>query len=711
MKMDMKKRVAGVVTAVLTLCSVFSFPPAFAAETDGLEAAILTAKALIDIPADMDGFDHNQYTRSDSTPPYVVYSLNWNGDGGFVHAEVANGRLISLSRYDNGNESDAGIVSRDEARAKAEDFLTAVDKTFAAKMELVQSVNNVNAPSYGFRFVMKENGIPVDFVTSGIDVNKHTGDVANYYWEGLADDLKLPEQDKESVTAAAAREAFMAADGVRPEYRAWYDRESKKRVVKLVYALKNVNLAIDAAAGEPIILNEIFGTGGESIAMRAEAVADDNGAVPQLTEAEIAELNALSGLLSRDEARSAVVRLFPDIRGMDVRYESIRKDSTDGLRYIRHLEFYEEGAAGKGNVYASSSLDAKTGELLSWYYHDDTQYEGDGVPRVSYDKALETALAFVEKNAAEGRTMRLSEDAAQIELYRQLSATKLPVYNYSFRLDRYENDILFRDNGVSIGIDAKTGNITQYNCNWFENIDIPELATERGEGREQESAFDMYNSRSVFGLKYVKFYKEGGDARVALVWHWTAAESADYLIDAVSFELLGSDGKKYISASDVSYDDMSGHWAESVVNELLESGYYYTDGDKFRPGERMTQEGFLHYLYATERSYYYNRDAFYRMLADRGVVKEGERDPGAELSRYDAAKFTVRYLGQQRLAEHPEMFANVFNDDVTAEYRGYAAIAKAFSIINGDAAGNFNGARALTNAEAAVVILNTLKAR
>jgi hypothetical protein len=129
------------------------------------------------------------------------------------------------------------------------------------------------------------------------------------------------------------------------------------------------------------------------------------------------------------------------------------------------------------------------------------------------------------------------------------------------------------------------------------------------------------------------------------------------------------------------------------------------------PGERITQEGFLHYLYAPERSYYYNRDAFYRMLADRGVVKAEERDPEAELSRYDAAKFTIRYLGQQRLAEHPELFTNVFNDDVAAEYRGYAAIAKAFSIMKGDAAGNFNGARALTNAEAAVIILNTLKTR
>ncbi|MDR1246857.1 MAG: hypothetical protein LBK57_07485, partial [Clostridiales Family XIII bacterium] len=606
--MNKKKRVAGSVTAaVLTLCSVFSFAPAFAAETDGLETAILTAKTFIDVPADMDEFDYSHYTSND-TPPYVVYSLNWSNEDGSVHAEVANGRLVSFSRYGGGepNPNTSVVVSRDEALNTAGDFLAAVDKTLAAKMELVQSVSDVNTPSYVFTFMMKENDIPVSFVTARVQVNKHTGEITIYYWDGLAEDLKLPEPGKENITAEQAREAFMAADGVRPEYRAWYDRESKKRFVKLVYALKNSNLAVDAA-GEPVILNEIFGINGDGTAMRAEATAD-SGAEPQLTEAEISELNALEGLLSRDEARSVAIRLFPDIRGMDIRYESLRKESMDGLRYRWSLEFYVKGADGKGGAYASVNLDAKTGELLSWYYSDDTQ--NDGVPSVSYDKALETAQTFVEENAARDRTLRLSEDDAQIELYRRPGTPESPIYSYSFRFDRYEHDILFRDNGVNINIDSKTGKITRYNCNWFENIDIPEPVIERGEGLNPEHAFDMYDSRNVFGLKYVKIYQSGGarDARVALVWHWTTAESVDYLIDAVSFELLGSyNGMRYRSASDVSYDDMAGHWAESVVNELLESGYYYTDGDKFMPGERITQEGFLHYLYAPERSYYYNR--------------------------------------------------------------------------------------------------------
>ncbi|MDR2296505.1 MAG: S-layer protein, partial [Clostridiales Family XIII bacterium] len=143
---------------------------------------------------------------------------------------------------------------------------------------------------------------------------------------------------------------------------------------------------------------------------------------------------------------------------------------------------------------------------------------------------------------------------------------------------------------------------------------------------------------------------------------------------------------------------------------LIENGYYI-EGTDFEPNAQITQEGFLRYLYAPEQRYYGDADAFYRMLTDRGVVKAGERDADAALTRYDAAKFVVRHLGLQRIAEHPEVFVNAFNDEAAAEYGGYAAIVKALSIMRGDAAGNFNGTRILTNAEAAVVIHNTLEAQ
>jgi hypothetical protein len=707
------KRIIGILTAAaLTLSLAPVTAPVFAAETDGLEAAILAAKRLIDVPAEMDEFNYAHYTsgiEDADGSPYVTYSLNWSGDYGAVSAEVADGKLLSFYRYDMGQEQikDSAAVSRDDARKTAESFLAAADKELAAKMELVKTTNVVNARAYGFSFVMKENGIPADFVTAQIDVDKYTGELANYYWNGIFEKPDLPD-GKSSISKEEAAEAFLAADGVRPEYRAWYDRENKKRFVMPVYALKSRYLAIDAATGESITTGADFPVFvGMRTANAEDAKADDEGA-PQLTEAEIAALDTLGGLLTADEARAALIRLFPDARNGNVSSESIRRDPFDETRYTWSFRFEKELAAGEVGVrtYADASVDAKTGEVLTWHYSENAPNAGS--PRVSYDSALKTASDFVEKNTRAGRTLRLSEeDEERIDYYR---TTEDEIYNYSFGFDRYENDVIFRDNGVNIVVDARTGKIMNYNCNWFENIDIPP-AGERGWANERDTAFNLYDFNSEFGLKYTKVYpSDGGKAFTVLVWHWTAPEGYNYIIDGESFERLGNDGKRYVNVSEMSYDDITGHWVEAVVNELLENGYYI-NGDSFVPGERITQEVFLHYLYSPEQSYYGSRDEFYRMLANNGVVKPEERAPDAEISRYDAAKFVIRHIGQQRVAEHPEVFTNVFNDNVAEEYRGYVAVAKALSIIGGDSTGNFNGGRILTRAEAAVVILNALKAR
>jgi hypothetical protein len=265
-------------------------------------------------------------------------------------------------------------------------------------------------------------------------------------------------------------------------------------------------------------------------------------------------------------------------------------------------------------------------------------------------------------------------------------------------------------------VDARTGKVTWYSQNWYENVTIPETEVfdERG-GRatSRDDAFNLYDARGDFGLKYAKVYKAGSQlGETTLVWHWNAAGAggADFLIDATSFELLGTDGKPYRETAAVSYDDIAGHWAETTIGKLLENGYYI-EGESFKPNEKITQEGFLRYLYAPDGRHYSDRDMFYKMLADVGVVKAEERDPDAALTRYDAAKFAVRHLGHGRVAEHPEIFVNAFKDDAATAYRGYVAVAKALGVMKGDAAGKFNGDRVLTRAEAATVIFGILEAR
>jgi hypothetical protein len=228
MKTNAGKRAACLIAAAaLVLGGIAPGAPVFAAETDGLEAAILLAKSLADVPEEMEDF--NYYISEYNERGYAIYSLNWSGDEvGTINAEVANGRLVSLNRYIQSEERQGGLgsVSREAALGTARDFLAAVDPALAAKMALAEDTRVADLSRHSFNFIMRENGVPVDFVTARVDVDKFTGEVTSYFWNGVAEPPVLPE-GKAAISEEEAKAAFLDADGVRLEYRAWYDRESK----------------------------------------------------------------------------------------------------------------------------------------------------------------------------------------------------------------------------------------------------------------------------------------------------------------------------------------------------------------------------------------------------------------------------------------------------------------------------------------------------
>ena len=216
------------------------------------------------------------------------------------------------------------------------------------------------------------------------------------------------------------------------------------------------------------------------------------------------------------------------------------------------------------------------------------------------------------------------------------------------------------------------------------------------------AAHDIFAADKGFGLKYVMAEND----KVALAYGYINSET--YYLDPFTGQQLGYDGNAYKKQTERSYSDISGKWYETIVTKLLNNGYFI-DSDTFSGNSQITQEGFLRYLYAPEQSWYDGSDAFYEMLEAYDIVTKSERAPTQLLTRQDAAKFAIRYAGQGLSAKHYEIYKNQFTDSIQEEYMGYAALAKAFGIMSGDAKGRFNGTNILTNAEAAVIIYNTLE--
>ncbi|MDR1571242.1 MAG: S-layer homology domain-containing protein [Clostridiales Family XIII bacterium] len=672
----------------------------------GLEAAILTVKEVVDIPAALERFD---YGVSEDEDGRLTYSLSWSGDDGYAGAAVRGGRLLSYNGY-AGNRpegSGAAAMRRDEALKAARAFLGRVDAGMALKMALVDDGSLRDTSVHSFSFMLEENGVAVDFVTARLSVDRYSGEVRDYYWIGLDEELSLPSADP-AVDAARAKEIYLAEDGLSLRYGSWYDYDARESSVFAEYAVRDGGLAIDALTGEPLSLS----SGISPMYDRMTAAAESAGGGSGLSEAEISAVDAISGMKTPAEAQAALAAAFPELSGLKLSGSSLSNSPANRELYRRSLYF----SSSDGKISAQGSVDARTGEILSWGYYSPDEKKGKSATGV--DAALAAAKRFLEQFAPakyaqsvlDSRSVKESEG-----LYAAFGDMEYLPEGYRFRFDRYVNGLQSNGEGLFVVVDMQTGRLKSYSCNWNESLEFPPL----GDVITSAAAFDIFSEpqRSVFGLKYSKVYDsggketrgEGGDgAEIRLVYHWASVPA--YALAPADGTPISSDGKPYREPV-YGYGDLGGHWAEEIVTELLESGYYLvTESGDFEPAGPVSQEAFLRYLYSPSQARL-DQDGFYRMMEGSGVVEAGERDPEAGVTRYDAAKFALRYLGQDRLASRHEIFKNPFGDAVAEGYLGYVASAKALSVMDGDAAGNFGGDRILSRAEAAAVVYKALRAR
>ncbi len=685
------KKIASVILAIsLVLTSAI---PAFAGEADSndLERAITKVKNIVTIPSDYEDFQYSsdQYERNGQT--VSVWYLSWDKDdysGGISATVEVDGEIIDYYKYQKEQKEGIGTVSRDAGEQMAAAFLTKVRPDLAPNMKLVENTYYSDSDSHEYQYRLYNNDIVVNYVGIDIYVDKYTGEVTEYDYQGAVEDLSdFPSKDG-VIDLEAARNAYLDKIGVTLSYFSDFDYKDKELTIFPAYSVSNTDSeAIDAKTGEIVSLYgnnyEMTRCGGYGM----NKIADSSTAESGLTREEMDAVENISNLISKEKAESILRNMVSGITSaMEVTSSSLSKNYVEQDKYLWEIGF--EGAYGVVN--------AKTGELVSFYiynYDEDNSKSGNGLTEA---KAKEKAESFIKKVAA--------DKFAQSKFYEKQGTTVFEkddeVCEYSFNYYRQVNGIDFVGNGFTVIVDKANGMVTSYDCNWYDGIKFPSIDN----AITKKAAFEAIDKDGTLGLIYTKV-KEG---ETALVYNFTNSVG-DLLIEPFNGTKLGWDGKPYKETSIQQYTDIKGHWAESTINKLLENGYYLK-GEKFNPSQQITQISFLRYLYSPIQAYY-DDEEFYEMLVDDKIIKENEKAPAAVLTRQDAAKFIVRYLGQGKSAEHPEIFVNPFKDTVTDSYKSYAAICYGLGIIKGDKNGRFNGTNQVTNAEAATMIFNSLQVK
>lgn len=672
---------------ILAMCITISTSVvAFASENDGsnLEKAIVSAKNIITIPEEYSDFSYYYNENTEENESSGAYTLDWsNKDGESISIQVDdNGNILEYHKFDSNNDS-SGLakISKEDAKAIAEKFMQKSVKFKEGSIKIIDDRSNLSQSSdYEFKFGQFVNNIPVSFNTIDLSINKYNGEVTSLIRNN--NDVKnyIFSSKDSIINKEAAKKAYLEKIGIDLKYYSRYDYKNKKLNVFPAYSIKQDKLqGIDAKTSEVVniysdnILNK--GLNNSSKLMTEDAAVSD-GKESTLTKEEINEIQKTAQLISKENAEKVIKDNFDSLKTNDkVNNASLEKSDYVDSKYIWNISF-ENG---------NGSVDAKTGELLSFYFYDNNEEVKNNI---SYSEAKNKCDSLLKKVAAEKykKVKYIPEEENAEGNY------------YTFKYVRMVNGYEYTNNYLSISIDKTTGKIINYENQWFTNITFPSL----NNVISKDIVFDKISDDIGFDLQYEKIDKD----KVSLIYNFSNLQE-QYLLDPMTGVRIGYDGKKYKENNLPTYTDITGHAYENVIKELSNNGYYL-EGDKFNPDSYITQANFFKYLYTPDMSYY-DEDELYEMLIGNKIIKSEEKSPDHILTNGEIAKYVVRYLNYEPIAKNSQIFVNPFKDNVSNDYKGYAAICYGLDIIKGDSNGNFNEKGNMTNGQTAQVIYNLLK--
>lgn len=705
---------------ILSVLLVISFVPVFAAESEGLQKAILTVKSRIDIPAEYSEFSSDVMNQSNGENRY---RLEWSTpkEDNKLRKRIdvginEYGNIYSYScesfHYDYYNESKKlPKLNNQQLKEIGYDFFKKLNPDLAGEFLLDEaSCNGVSINS-------SEGYVTIPRYVGGVRYSDDEATICVSASDGEVQHMNVSMtycNEKETldgiISADQAAEAYNALSPMELQYVSADDRKAVP-----VYKPKNYSIMVSAANGEKFegsysrIYNtsdNLAGGGG----LYAAAAAEDNS---EFTKQEQIEIDQIEGLLSEEE----LANIAMNIENTNLAFGRLQScnyikktDNFENVKYIANL-FYTAKDENE-EYYMNLTLNAKSGELEHYRegFHGSTYTS----PKYSEAKALEIAKAFAEKYSYE-----LYENTTfSGEVSDKLLANRSDFPTYYFTFKRQVNGIPYNDNYLSINVDDRTGAITSFYKDWESDIEFEPI-----DGViSPDTAFDELMKFSSMELSYRPLLNSDDNSensedikRMALVY---SLDTNTPYISAKTGEHVSYDGTPFKEKTEpVMPSDIDGHYAEGQITALISSDVItLPEGETiFRPDEPITQADLLKYVISLRAvgrpTPLYDYESVYARAESYNILEPEERDnPDAECRREDGAKYIIRAIGYDNIARMSDIFTVGFADEnmISDGMKGYVALAKGFGIIGGNPDNTFAPQEPLTRADAAIMIYNYL---
>lgn len=683
-----------------------------------LEKAIETAKGVFSITGDFDRFE-SSYNSYDGRSEW---SLNWSRSKGLpghisVRINAQTGELIGMDRWEEMppglrysglpkyTEDQAANIARDWLKKNTPRYFQQVKANPPAQEQQSYFAGERGPMEYYFNFPRLVNN--VSFPENGIyiRINGDTGQVLgfNVNWDEKA---KFPDAFG-LIPAADANKVL--TDNLELVYFRPPGQDGKGVAVKTVYRLKNgPRLLIDAFTGK-VIKEDGYGFG--KMGMGGGPMAD-KAMLRELTPAELAEVDKMSNLISEEMALEQLKKVIELPAGIKNHESRLVQDYQ--MPDQKQWQFNWYGQQGDAYYNLMTSVNALTGEVLSFDYWDKPTTPTSEQAKYNMEQAKQIAEAFIKKQQQKRfvETKLESQFPNDYIIMRDISTPR----RYGFSYVRMVNGIPFPNNGFEIMVDSFTGEVTNYRMTWWE-IPFPKV-----EGFiDKAMATDILLADKGLLLEYQRIHRSGQEAQLNLVYH--LGERQGYMVDALAGTLLDWNGQVIQPKQTGKFKDISEHPAENDIQLLARAGIAKSSDGNFYPDRNITWIEAVEWL-VTSRGWYSEhpyishdnpqdrRERIIGAAIHHGIIENSDRDKmDQDLTRLEMARLLVNTLDYDGAAKLSGIFVLTARDAKLVEQynKGFAALSLGLGLQTLDNQGMYRPGEKITRGFAASSVVRMLK--
>lgn len=690
---------------ILTLVMLFTFVASASAQEGydkGLENAIKKAKTIFNISDEYDEFYYNISSYSSKLEYYLRWYDSTEKAGGIEVTVDADGMIKGYYKYNYNVQREERAfpkISREEGMEIANNFLKKVIPEIVDKAMYEESNDSLSVydTMYYYNYYRIENGAPFYQNNIYIAVDNMTGEVKSFscYWDK---NIKFDSKDG-IISLEKAKKSYMDKIGLKLVYKLEYSSDRGEMTPYVVYTSLYSGKSIDAKTGEAVSFDDYIRYGLGEVATKDAGSANNSPAEIELSPAELEAISKAKDIVSKDEAEKTVRQILKISSEYKLATINLYSAWNDKDSFIWDMYFNNKD---ESNI--SVSIDAKNKDIRSFYKY--TPYEEK--TGVKYDRAA------LQKKAEEFIKRVQKDKFSQVELLAVNEPTVKPLDNEMprqqyFTFIRKVGNGYFQGNGFELTLNAITGEVVSYNYNWYKG-QLPSVDKVIG----LDKAYDILFDKIGMELQYTRVSNDEQEEQNAKLVYAIKSDKP-MNIDAFTGELLYGLNRPYKDRTVSQYTDIEDSYAKTQIEILAKYGIALS-GDKFNPKANIKQKEFL-YLLLKAKAYYYDIsdqdkdfvEKLYKYLINEKIVVEGEKSPESVITKEEAAKFVIRALGYEKVANLKDIYKLSFKDvdKISPELVGHVALSTALGILEFE--GEILNPKAnMTREQAAVVIYNLL---